>query len=65
MFIAIFRNKQLRAHLMSEASELELKSEGDAAQLLLQRERELEQKCEEVDKLQHQLDAAKTVSMNY
>ncbi|KAJ9588158.1 hypothetical protein L9F63_018483, partial [Diploptera punctata] len=54
------RNKQLRAHLMSEASELELKSEGDAAHLLLQRERELEQKCEEVDKLQHQLDAAKT-----
>ena len=48
---------------MSEANELELKSEGDAARLLIQCERELEQKCEEVDKLQHQLDSAKTVSI--
>lgn len=57
-----FRNKQLRAHLVSEVSELEVGLEGNAAQLLRQREHELEQKCEEVDQLQHQLDAAKTVS---
>ncbi|KDR11694.1 Protein outspread [Zootermopsis nevadensis] len=54
------RNKQLRAHLVSEVSELEVGLEGNAAQLLRQREHELEQKCEEVDQLQHQLDAAKT-----
>ncbi|PSN31199.1 hypothetical protein C0J52_22102 [Blattella germanica] len=48
------RNKQLRAHLVSEASEME-------GELLRQRERELEQKCEEVDKLQNQLDTAKTI----
>jgi hypothetical protein len=60
--VLCFRNKQLRAHLVSEASELELGSEGNAAQLLCQREHELEQKCEEVDRLQHQLNAAKTVS---
>ncbi|XP_069672228.1 protein outspread isoform X4 [Periplaneta americana] len=54
------RNKQLRAHLVSEASELEADSGGNAAQLLQQRERELEQKCEEMDQLQHELDAAKT-----
>jgi hypothetical protein len=57
-----FRNKQLRAHLVSEVSELEAGSEGNAAQLLCQREHELEQKCEEINQLQHQLDATKTVS---
>ena len=55
---------QLRAHLVSEASELELGSDGNAAKLLCQREQELEQKCEEVDRLQHQLEAARTVSMS-
>ena len=59
----MFRNKQLRAHLVLEASELELGSEGNAAKLR-QREQELEQKCEEVDRLQHQLEAARTVSMS-
>jgi hypothetical protein len=60
--VPCFRNKQLRAHLVSEVSELEAGSEGNAAQLLCQRERELEQKCEEINQLQHQLDATKTVS---
>jgi hypothetical protein len=60
----VFRNKQLRAHLVSEASELEVGSEGNAAKLLCQREQELKQKCEEVDQLQHQLEAARTVSMS-
>jgi hypothetical protein len=60
----MFRNKQLRAHLVSEANELEVGSEGNAAQLLCQREQELEQKCEEVDRLQHQLESARTVSMS-
>jgi len=55
---------QLRAHLVSEASELELGSEGNAVKLLCQRKQELEQKCEEVDRLQHQLEAARTVSMS-
>ncbi|PNF35189.1 hypothetical protein B7P43_G07654 [Cryptotermes secundus] len=54
------RNKQLRAHLVSEVSELEAGSEGNAAQLLCQREHELEQKCEEISHLQHQLDTTKT-----
>jgi hypothetical protein len=60
--VLCFRNKQLRAHLVSEVSELEAVSEGNAAQLLCQREHQLEQKCEEIDQLQQQLDAAKTVS---
>jgi broad-specificity NMP kinase len=60
--VLCFRNKQLRAHLVSEARELEAVSEGNAAQLLCQREQELEQKCDEIDELQHQLDAAQTVS---
>jgi hypothetical protein len=62
--VLYFRNKQLRAHLVLEASELEAGSEGNAAQLLCQRELELEQKCEEVDRLQHQLEAVRTVSMS-
>jgi hypothetical protein len=48
--------------LVSEASEIEVGSESNVAHLLRQREHELGQKCEEVDHLQHQLDAAKTVS---
>jgi hypothetical protein len=50
--------------LVSEASELEVGSEVNAAQLLRKREHELEQKCEEMDLLQHQLDAAKAVSIS-
>nr|CAD7406882.1 unnamed protein product [Timema cristinae] len=53
------RNKQLRAHLVSEASEM---AAGDTAQLLSQKEQELRQKCDEVGQLQDELRAAHALS---
>ncbi|XP_063226112.1 protein outspread isoform X2 [Bacillus rossius redtenbacheri] len=50
------RNKQLRAHLVSEVSELET---GDTAQLLRQRDQELVKKQEELGQLQRELSTAR------
>ncbi|XP_049830062.1 protein outspread isoform X1 [Schistocerca gregaria] len=49
------RNKQLRAHLMSEANEI---SSEDAAELLEHQESRLQEKCAEIQKLQQQLNVA-------
>lgn len=53
------RNKQLRAHLVAEANEMET---ADAAQLLRRKSRELEQRCEEMGQLQKKLSIASNVS---
>ncbi|KAJ8890075.1 hypothetical protein PR048_009582 [Dryococelus australis] len=52
-------NKQLRAHLVSEVSELET---GDTAQLLRQRDKELVKKQEELGQLQRELNTARALS---